>query len=248
MTILNVPYRSQIPAKPGADGSYGKGDCGPTVAVSILDTQRITATIDEMGRRMGKPEGYTSSQLRELQTVMGEYDVALGWHKFVTPATTLDWSKVTDMVNRGSPIIALVWYPLLPLRYDLRYNYGHYVLIVGTTDTQVIYHDPYWKGEAGAYLKAGKADFAKAWLATGIHSKTPAQGLYLKDRTVPQQEDTRAWISKIETMRWHSEEAIRESEKGDFVASRLRIADHVTTPLNDLERALKRGELKIVKG
>ncbi len=248
MTILNVPYRSQIPAKPGADGSYGKGDCGPTVAVSILDALRIPATIDELGKRMGKPEGYTSSQLRELQTVMGEYDVRLGWHKFTKPDKSLDWRAVDDQVNHGSPIIALVWYPLLTLRYDLRYSYGHYVLIVGTTESQVVYHDPYWKGEAGANLKVGKADFAKAWLATGIHSKTPAQGLYLTDRSVVEVNDNQAWATKIETTRWHSEEAQRESEKKLFDASRLRIAQHVTPTLNELERALKSGKIKIVKG
>lgn len=248
MSILNVPYRSQIHTKPGADGSYGKGDCGPTTLVMELDALKIPATIDEVGRKMGKPEGYTSANLREMQTVAGEYDVALGWHKFVTPATTLDWTKVNDLVNHGSPIIALVWYPLLPLRYDLRYNYGHYVLILGTTETQVVYHDPYWKGEAGAYLKTGKAEFAKAWLTTGIHSKTPAQGLYLKDRSVAEQNDTQAWVDRVMAMRWNSEEAQRENEKGLFDASRQRISTHVTAPLYELERKLKSGALKIVKG
>lgn len=248
MTILNVPYRSQLPVKPGADGSYGKGDCGPTVAASILDALRIPATIDDLGRKMGKPEGYTSSQLRELQTVMGEYDVDLGWHKFTTANGTLDWKAVSDMVNRGSPIIALIWYPLLPLRYDLRYTYGHYVLILGNTETQVVYHDPYWKGEAGAYLKAGKAEFAKAWLATGIHAKTPAQGLYLTNRSVAETDDSKAWATKIETMRWHSEEAQRENEMGNFDASRLRIAHHITPHLYELERALKSGAIRIAKG
>ncbi len=248
MTILNVPYRTQIPTKPGADGSYGKGDCGPTVAVSILDTQKIPATIDEMGKRMGKPAGYTSTDLRELQKVMGEYDVDLGWSKFVKADKTLDWSKVESFIAKGSPIIALVWYPSLPLRYDLQYSYGHYVLIVGTSENQVVYHDPYWKGEAGAYLKASKAEFAKAWLATGIHSKTPAQGLYLTNRSVPEKDDSQGWVMRIEAMRWNSEEVIREIEKGKYTESRQRMMTSLTPQLYELERALKSGAIKIVKG
>lgn len=248
MSILNVPYRSQIPTKPGADGSYGVGDCGPTVLLSILDTQRIPATIDEIGKRMGKPVGYTSSQLRELQTVAGEYDVDLGWHKFTKADKSLDWGAVEVKIANRTPIIALVWYPLLPLRYDLKYSYGHYVLILGTTENQVVYHDPYWKGEAGANLKAGKNEFAKAWLATGIHAKTPAQGLYLTNRTVVEQGDSKAWATVIETLRWQTEEAQREIEKGLIEASRQRIALHVTPKLYELERALKSGTIKVVKG
>ena len=60
------------------------------------------------------------------------------------------------LLRRGSPLIALVdagW-----LYYDIT-GFGHFVLIVGVEQEEVVYHDP----EVGRHCRRKIAEFFEAW-------------------------------------------------------------------------------------
>ena len=242
MTLL-VPYISQL----GETAKWGAGDCGPTELAQYLNSVGFDVTPDVVSRDvLKKAQGYTSASLRELQTAGSAYDVKLHWGRFDNRNGNVDWIAVKEMLKQQHPIIALVYYPLLPIRYDLRYDDGHFVTIVGMEGDMVIYHDPYWPGSRGAYLSTSTTSFARAWLATGKHAKTPAQGLYDVDRTVPVKADASTWAKKIESIRWNSEEADREMAQTLFLSAQVRIQTQVTVPLNQLVRLIKSGKVRIV--
>jgi hypothetical protein len=78
-----------------------------------------------------------------------------GWQALVVPAVGEDaHAQIRSEIDHGRPIIALI--EVGPRTY-------HYVVIVGSTDQQVVVHDP----ARAPFRVLSWADFDKAWAATG---------------------------------------------------------------------------------
>lgn len=67
----------------------------------------------------------------------------------------------------GRPSILLVNYRSLPGHENAGWQGDHYVVFLGlTADGDVIYHDPAFRGSAGAYKVTDRATFERAWTNT----------------------------------------------------------------------------------
>jgi hypothetical protein len=67
----------------------------------------------------------------------------------------------------GRPSILLVHYRSLPGHENAGWWGDHYVVFLGlTADGDVIYHDPAFRGSAGAYKVTDRATFERAWTNT----------------------------------------------------------------------------------
>jgi hypothetical protein len=203
--ILPVPYRSQL----AADAGFGKGDCGPASFAMVLNALAFYISVDALGRILEKPANYTITNLRELQTLARDtFGFALGYRSRMTLA------EVREAIEARRPIIALVWYPLLPNRFDPAYTNGHFVVIVGVEDEAIIYHDPYYRGQAGATLKGSWEAFSKAWSAVGNGAfNVPRQGLLSPPLPAPPVH-ANPDLQTIKDIRWWCEESTRFMEAG----------------------------------
>jgi predicted double-glycine peptidase len=77
-----------------------------------------------------------------------------GWHALVEQATAgTARTRIHAEIDRGRPVIALI--EVAPRVY-------HYVVIVGSTDAEIIFHDP----ARSAFRVSAWTDFDRAWAAT----------------------------------------------------------------------------------
>jgi hypothetical protein len=221
--ILPIPYRSQL----AEDAGYGRGDCGPASLAMILLALSVYITVDALGKVLQKPAQYTTSTMRELQQLAREFRIDLEYRGKMTLA------DVRRCIEARQAIIALVWYPKLPNRYDPAYRNGHFVVIVGVEGDTIIYHDPYYRGSGGALLRASWADFSKGWSATGNGAfNVERQGLIAPPLPMPQPTlDTEG----IKAIRWHAEEGVRAFEQGNGERARRIMLDEVIARLYALE-------------
>lgn len=220
--ILPIPYRSQL----AADAGYGRGDCGPSVLASILLAMMVYITIDALGKILQKPANYTISTMRELQQLAREFRIDLGYKGNMTLA------QVTALIANRQSIIALVWYPEMPNRYDPDYRNGHFVVIIGVEGDTIIYHDPYYRNTDGAALRALWSDFSRGWSAVGNGAfNVPRQGLIAPALPLPQTN----LADLIKDLRWLSEEATRQQEAGNLSRAHQLLTDEITPRLYALE-------------
>jgi hypothetical protein len=226
--ILPVPYRSQL----AADAGFGKGDCGPASFAMVLNALDVYVTVDALGKILSKPANYTITELRELQVLARQFRVELQWRGRMTLAS------VQASIEARRPVIALVWYPLMPNRFDPNYINGHFVVIVGVEGESLYYHDPYYRDQGGALLKAAWEGFSKAWSAVGMGAfNTPRQGLVAPPLPVPEVE-VDVDIEKVRAARWWAEESARAGEAGSVERARQLLIDEVIPRLYALEGAL----------
>lgn len=135
------------------------------------------------------------------------------------------------MLARGMPVLCLVYYPLLPTRYDANYKNYHYVLVVGIEGDNVIYHDPYWRKGLGAYVMASVVHFDRAWSRVGSATggggaSTPRQAAYIAGMTPFAELVDNYDLAK--ELRWNLEETKREMEAGKFEEAERRVATLIT--------------------
>lgn len=162
---LNVTWIGQNTAS--ATDDYTNSDCGAACLAMISGYlfKHLPVTVDEVSIVTGKPRGYTSLSFNDLITAAQHFGIKL-------QHANLSLDEIGAEIQRGSPVIALVNYSKLPLyyRFDMKYNAGHWVLIVGVDAQEVIYHDPYWPNEQkGSYKQLTRDEFSKAYT-------TPAAG------------------------------------------------------------------------
>jgi hypothetical protein len=94
-----------------------------------------------------------------------------GWQALVMPASR---TQIRSEIDRGRPLIALI--EVGPRTY-------HYVVIVGSTEREIVAHDP----ARAPFRVLPWADFDRAWAATGrwMMLVLPPDGLRLHDDTAP---------------------------------------------------------------
>ncbi len=157
--LLDVPYVAQTPAL-----------CGGAAVAMVL-------------RYWGKRDVFA----QDFAPLVGEGDGGIltgalasavrdrGWQALVVPSdagTARTW--IRSELNRGRPLIALI---------DVGARIHHYVVIVGSTDQEVVVHDP-----ARAPFRVLRwAEFDRAWTATGrwMMLVLPPDGFRRGDADIP---------------------------------------------------------------
>lgn len=155
--ILGVPWVSQL----GPTAAFAGGDCGPACVTMWLHYHKqIYLTVDDVSEQTQLPRGYIYTMPAHLMKALRFYGVSTYWRRNLT----LD--DLRTEVDAGEPCIILVEYDYLPARarYDMRYVYGHWMLIVGTDSDAFYIHDPYWPSTSGgAFVKLADVELLYAW-------------------------------------------------------------------------------------
>jgi ABC-type bacteriocin/lantibiotic exporter with double-glycine peptidase domain len=98
----------------------------------------------------------------ELGTTTSKISTAA--YKLGLNASSLKNANIDDIKNelrKGRPVIVLIDPSYL---YGGISGFGHFIVIVGFSDDQIIYHDP--DGPEGKYLHCKNVTFQNAWEAT----------------------------------------------------------------------------------
>jgi hypothetical protein len=166
---LRVPYRTQF------DGStFEWGNCGVAAIAMAMEyygqpwsTHEVRLAINAMTGNWATQAGVDWRYLK----------LALERRGFATdgPYTRRggywSWTLEELLVEtaQGRPALLLVHYRSLPGHEDDEWPGDHYVLFLGLTrDGRVLYHDPGFRGEVGAYRTLDRAAFERAWSRTWI--------------------------------------------------------------------------------
>jgi hypothetical protein len=137
--LLDVPYLSQTPALCG----------GAAVAMLMRYWGARDVFPQDFATLVGPGEGGI------LTGALASAVRDRGWQAVVVPGIGEDArARIRSEIDLGRPIIALI--EVGPHAY-------HYVVIVGSTDQQVVVHDP----ARAPFRVLPWADFDKAWVATG---------------------------------------------------------------------------------
>jgi len=168
---LPVPWLSQL----GDDADFAPGDCGPAcLAMWLRYLGHDDITVDDVSEMSGRPPGYRYTLPAHLYYTAKEWGVTLYWQHH------LRTDNIRAEIDAGRPVIALVHYGALPefVRFDSRYKAGHWLLVVGYTDEQIIYLDPYWT-EGGQKTISIQA-FYTAWDNNHIDGNSDRQLLRMR--------------------------------------------------------------------
>ena len=171
-TVLDVPWASQL----GPDAAYSNSDCGPACVAMWLRWIGRAVNVDQVSQATGLPKGYKYTVPANLMAAAKTFGLML---ERVLNVSVDDLCRAIDS---GAPTIALVHYPSLPaeVRYDHKFNSGHWVLVVGYTRDDVIYHDPYWPDSRGQRVRIARADFERAMRECTLDGNSPNQALRVK--------------------------------------------------------------------
>jgi hypothetical protein len=166
---LVVPYRTQF------DGStFAWGNCGVAAIAMVMEyyghawsTHELRLSINELtgnwDLEIGVDWRYLIAALAQRGFgVQGPYDGRGGYQRW-----TLD--EVLAETASGRPVMLMAHYRSLPGHEDDPWIGDHYLLVLGETTTgQIIYHDPGFPGEDGAYVAIERERLERAWSNTWI--------------------------------------------------------------------------------
>jgi uncharacterized protein YvpB len=166
---LAVPWLSQL----GPDAAFAPGDCGPAcLAMWLRWLGHEGVTVDQVSAQVNLPRGYSYTMPAHLVRAARAWDVNLYWRR------GLSLDALRAEIDRGQPCIVLVHYPFLPLRYDLRYSAGHWVLVNGYSEDKVVYLDPYF--QVGGEVDATIGKFMRAWGNNHLDGNSNFQALRIR--------------------------------------------------------------------
>ncbi len=127
--------------------------CGPACLRMVLAALRITKTEIEIMEACGTTElGTTSTQ------------ISAAFQRFGVKASSVKNANIEDLkqeINEGRPVIVLIDPSHI---YGGVGGFGHFIVIVGFKDDEIVYHDP--DEPNGEYMICGLEAFLMAWNAT----------------------------------------------------------------------------------
>lgn len=164
---LDIPWLSQL----GPSADYARGDCGPGVIAMWLLFLGHSVSVDMASRATGKPHNFSFTSVGDLVRIAAHWDLSLIWSRNQALAS------LYAQIDEGKPVVALVYYKALPVRYDPNYPWCHWVLVTGYGEGKVIYHDPYYRDGAGANVEISEKEFLVAWNSNYIAGNSNRQML-----------------------------------------------------------------------
>lgn len=127
--------------------------CGPACLRMVLAYLGIIKTEKEVAEACGTNElGTTSTQL------------SAGFQRFGVRASSVKNANIDDLkqeITEGRPVIVLIDPSHI---YGGISGFGHFIVIVGFKDDEIVYHDP--DEPQGEYMKCDYGTFLMAWNAT----------------------------------------------------------------------------------
>ena len=170
---LPIPWQSQL----GASANYAPGDCGPACWASwarYLGHDGVTP--DQVSARTGLRPGYNYSMPAHLIRAARHWGHNLYWRR------DLSIDDLRAEIDAGQPCIVLVHYGSLPhdVRYDKKYTSGHWLLIIGYDDNNVIYLDPYNTNAEDGTVTMSWHRFLTAWFTNYLDGNSNRQALRLR--------------------------------------------------------------------
>jgi LysM repeat protein len=159
---LKIPYRSQW----DEDANEHESDCGPTCVAMLLNGLNVEITpngtyhfIGAKGRR----QFTTFTDLRNA--ALGGGTLTLTYKQYRNETDALQ--QLRNNIDAGFAFIALVKYEPWRSFTGNQFSGGHFVNIVGYSDTHVIIHDPLFglwaPREKGEYYSITNRRFIQGW-------------------------------------------------------------------------------------
>jgi hypothetical protein len=164
---LAVPYRSQLDGTP-----YASANCGPAsvgMVLAAFGIERQTHDLRLRANRLQGTWGYDDGiAIEHLATIVREHGLQTYglWDGEAFRRWTLDDARAA--LRAGRPVIPQVWYRALPGRWNSRYQYDHYIVLVGTVGESFLYHDPIDYDHPGAYRVISAEQLTKAWRSSDV--------------------------------------------------------------------------------
>lgn len=167
---LDLPYISQF------DPSAAKhtADCGPTCLAMILNAGRAPVayvTVDQLydkydilRAKIGQQGAAGYTNIGEMKSVAAGEGLSLSDFYYVGSGDA--WTNLQNLINRGTPFIALVNYGRWPDSAKANnFFHAHFVVVVGYDERNVYMHDPLFRGpeRRGQYLAMDHATFLSGW-------------------------------------------------------------------------------------
>ena len=167
---LSVPYRTQLVA----GDPYANSNCGPAVLAMTFAYYGLPVTIAEARQDINSYMGLWSYD-------NGSSWLSMRWAAQVHGLQTYglldeDWLytkwSLFDLVTEsslGNPSILLVRYRDLPGHESATWWGDHYIIFLGLDEYgNVVYHDPAFHGDLGAWRTMSQERLMRAWNNTSV--------------------------------------------------------------------------------
>jgi len=190
---LDIPYRSQW----DDDAKNHESDCGPTCVSMLLNGLGKQITPDEVYQHIG-PKGRrqftTFTDLRNA--ALGGGNLTLTYRQYRSQNDALH--MLHENIDNGLAFVALVKYEPWQSFTGNKFSGGHFVNVVGYSDTHVFMHDPLFglwaQRDKGDYYKITNRRFMQGWGGFPI-TENPNYACLVADKTFkflrkPRVEDT----------------------------------------------------------
>ena len=171
IATLKVQYRSQW----DSDATLFASDCGPACVAMILEFHGTRIGIDQLSKEASMTSARKYTVPMDLIHAAELHGVKLVRRVGMTVA------DLQAEVAAHRPVIALIHYGALgDLRQDTAFKAGHWVVVIGADDKNVVVNDPDWRGDRrykGDGLLVQRATFEKAWADCILDGNTANQCL-----------------------------------------------------------------------
>jgi hypothetical protein len=180
-TRLDVPYMSQF----DQDASTHSADCGPTCVAMIINAQPTdhTVTVDGLYQHLPPMAPGAFTFISDLITIGQAEDVSMERVQFTHDNAI---ARTKELIEDGTPFIALVNYAAWdPITHN-NFHSGHFVVVTGIDDEHVYVHDPIFRGsrrDEGEYYAWTYELFLDGW-GTGHAIGNPDYVGVVPDKTV----------------------------------------------------------------
>lgn len=168
--LLNFPWLGQnVPDR--HDEDYSNNDCGPASLCMWLNGYGRSLSIDDVSKATGLQRGYLYTMPGDLIRAARAYGINLA-HKFGTATV----AGIKAEIDKGHPVIVLIHYGSMPTRFS-SFQKGHYILITGYDNGQIVYNDPLAPDSRGGGIHVSESDLSKAMADCTIDGNTANQML-----------------------------------------------------------------------
>ncbi len=165
--ILDVPFRSQFDGSP-----YEDANCGPASIGMVLEAYGIRVPTQDLRDQVNRLAGDTSydsgTWIYHIKRIIDNYglrggdltrgDITRGPNYHVW---TLD--EVREHIRAGHPVIPEVNFSDLPGHETSTYVGDHFIVIVGLSGQDFVYHDSAFRDPSQAFRTISAEQLRKAW-------------------------------------------------------------------------------------